>query len=78
MLICRDWKDYELLDASDGMKYERWGNYYLLRPDPQVIWNHGDLLEKYRGQIHAVYHRSSKGGGSWENFKDIPSKGNII
>ena len=73
MEISKNWKEYELLDASCGMKYERWGDYYLLRPDPQVIWNHGDLEEKYHGKIDAIYHRSSKGGGSWETIKNIPT-----
>ena len=73
MLLCNDWKDYELLDASSGMKYERWGDIYLLRPDPQVIWNNGDLYEKYYNKIDAVYHRSNKGGGHWENIKNVPA-----
>ena len=33
------WKDYEVLDTSDGEKLERWGSFYLVRPDPQVIWS---------------------------------------
>ena len=70
MLLCDKWKDYELIDASLGMKYERWGNVFLLRPDPQVIWNNGDLLEKYHNKIDAVYYRSNKGGGHWENLKN--------
>ena len=37
MLVTNDFNDYEIIDASNGMKYERWGNFYLLRPDPQVI-----------------------------------------
>ena len=73
MELAKDWKDYELIDASCGMKYERWGDIFLLRPDPQVIWNHGDLEEKYRGKIDAIYHRSSKGGGSWETIKKVPA-----
>ena len=73
MKINREWKDYEIIDASCGMKYERWGNYYLLRPDPQIIWNNGNLMEKYAGRIDAIYHRSSKGGGNWENLRNIPS-----
>lgn len=72
MVLANEWEDYEIIDASLGMKYERWGNVYLLRPDPQVLWDNGDLLEKYRGKIDAVYHRSSKGGGSWENLKKVP------
>ncbi len=73
MVLSKDWEDYECIDASCGEKYERWGQYYLLRPDPQVVWDHGNLEEKYKDQIHAVYHRSNKGGGSWENRKSIPA-----
>lgn len=73
MLTPNNFKDYELLDASNGEKLERWGKYILLRPDPTVIWDNGNLLEKYKGKIDAVYYRSNKGGGHWENFKKIPS-----
>ena len=75
MLLLEDFKDYELIDASNGEKYERWGKIYLLRPDPQVIWDNGNLMDKYRGKIDAVYHRSNKGGGSWEiKNKRIPDR----
>lgn len=77
MLVTNDFKDYEIIDASNGMKYERWGNFYLLRPDPQVIWNNGDLEEKYKDKIDAIYYRSNKGGGHWENKKSIPSSWTI-
>ena len=77
MLVTNDFKDYEIIDASNGMKYERWGKIYLLRPDPQVIRNNGDLEEKYRDKIDAVYYRSNKGGGHWENKKSIPSSWTI-
>ena len=39
MLISNDWKDYELLECGNGEKLERWGNIFLVRPDPQIIWN---------------------------------------
>ena len=68
-----DFKDYEIIDSSCGMKLERWGNIYLLRPDPQIIWDNGDLLKKYKGMVNAVYHRSNQGGGHWENLKDTPA-----
>lgn len=77
MLVVRDFFDYEIIDCSLGMKYERWGKYYLLRPDPQVIWDNGNLEEKYKGKIDAVYHRNNKGGGYWENLNHIPSSWEI-
>ena len=39
MWIADQWKDYEVIDCSKGEKAERWGNYILVRPDPQVIWD---------------------------------------
>ena len=39
MFIAQNWKDYEVIDCSAGEKLERWGDYLLVRPDPQVIWN---------------------------------------
>ena len=77
MLVTNDWKDYEIIDASRGQKLERWGNIYLLRPDPQIVWDTGDLLEKYHSIINAVYYRSNKGGGHWENLKNTPASWNI-
>lgn len=58
------WKDYEVLDTSDGEKLERWGRYILVRPDPQVIWQtprRDPLWKKY----DARYARSNSGGGQW-------------
>ena len=77
MLVTDRWQDYECIDTSCGEKYERWGNIFLLRPDPQIVWNNGNLKEKYRGRIDAIYHRSNKGGGSWENQTTPPERWNI-
>ena len=73
MLVSNNFKDYELIDASNGEKLERYGKYILLRPDPTIIWNNGNLKEKYKGKIDAIYHRSNKGGGYWENLRKIPA-----
>ncbi len=71
MKVVNDYIDFEIIDTSNGMKYERWGNIYLLRPDPLVIWNNGDLSNKYHN-INSIYHRSNKGGGYWEDLKTVP------
>ena len=72
MLLADSWKDYELIDCSNGEKLEKWGNILLLRPDPQIIWDNGSLIKKYNN-INAVYHRSNRGGGNWENLKKTPA-----
>ncbi|MBQ2765551.1 MAG: class I SAM-dependent methyltransferase [Clostridia bacterium] len=67
-----NWKDYELIDTSDGERLERWGKYILIRPDPQVIW-HNQKKNKLWKQADAVYRRSSSGGGAWRENK-LPSE----
>ncbi len=75
MWIADKWEDYEVIDCSGGEKLERWGNYILVRPDPQVIW---DTPKKERGwkKMNAHYHRSKRGGGEWEFF-DLPQQWSI-
>lgn len=73
MIVSNEWKNYEIIDASNGEKLEKWNDIVLLRPDPQIIWNNGNLLEKYNN-INAHYHRSNKGGGYWENLKKTPDR----
>ena len=77
MKLANNWQDYEIIDASNGEKYERWGKYYLLRPDPEVIWDNGNLKDKYKGKIDAIYHRNNEGGGYWENIKKMPDRWQI-
>ncbi len=67
MWIADGWKDYEVIDTSCGEKLERWGDYILVRPDPQVIWNTEKKAAGWR-KHNGHYYRSSKGGGSWKFF----------
>lgn len=73
MKIANNWEDYEILDMSNGMKKERWGKYVLLRPDPQIIWDNNDISDN----VDAIYYRSKKGGGHWENVTNVPESWQI-
>ncbi len=75
MWLADGWKDYEVLDCSGGEKLERWGDYVLVRPDPQVIWNTPKTHKGWKRR-NAHYHRSSQGGGEWEFF-DLPKQWSI-
>ena len=70
MLVSNDWKDYECIDAGNGEKLERWGSIILRRPDPWALWVHEKSNDW--SNYHALYHRSDKGGGYWENIKKFP------
>lgn len=64
MWISDKWQDYELIDASDGQRLERWGQYTLVRPDPQVLWRGARASELWT-RADAAYQRSKSGGGAW-------------
>lgn len=76
MRAATNWKDYELLDASDGERLERWGDYLLIRPDPQILWKTPKTHPGWQ-QAHAHYHRSNTGGGHWERLKSLPDSWKI-
>ena len=68
MWIADGWKDYEVIDCSDGEKLERWGDQILVRPDPQAIWE-SDRKNRGWRTANARYSRSSTGGGHWDKGK---------
>ena len=76
MEVAKNWKDYEILDMANGEKLERWGDVYLIRPDPQIIWKNPSFPEKWKN-AHAKYQRSSTGGGAWNYKKKIPESWEI-
>ncbi len=75
MNISCEWNDYTCIASGDGEKLEKWGNYILRRPDPQIIWPKTDknLWNNWDG----FYHRSNKGGGYWEFKKKLPDSWTI-
>lgn len=72
MRYTKDWNDYELIDCSSGERLERWGDYFLVRPDPQVIWK-TEKKNKLWYTSNGYYHRSKSGGGKWEIRGKLPA-----
>lgn len=72
MFLADGWKDFQVLDTGSGEKLERWGDYILARPDPQVIWPRTE--EGLWQKAHARYLRSDRGGGTWDFHKTLPEK----
>ena len=68
MWYAENWKDYELIDTSEGERLERWGKYILVRPDPQIVWKNDNKSPLWK-KADATYKRSAKGGGAWANNK---------
>lgn len=66
------WKDYELLDSGHGMRYERFGPYTTVRPDPQAIWQPKALSEWHKADVQ--FTRTSGDKGTWKFKRAIPEK----
>ena len=73
MRVNKEWNDYKVIATSCGEKLERWGDYHLLRPDPQVIWNTNKRLDKLV-KLNAHYLRESTGGGHWNIISHLPEE----
>ena len=67
----KGFNDYELIDVDSGERLERWGDIILIRPDPQIIWSKPRKDPRWK-TAHAIYHRSTSGGGYWEKLRDVP------
>ncbi len=76
MIVASNWNDYEIIDMANGEKLERWGNYTLIRPDPQIIWKNKVFPEKWKN-ADARYSRSKTGGGNWEDTSKLPKSWQI-
>ena len=72
MRVASNWEGYEILDTSCGEKLERWGDVFLVRPDPQVVWKTPKEHPRWKSP-HARYFRSEKGGGHWETYRTVPA-----
>ena len=73
LIVADHWRDYELLECGDGMKLERWGDFTLVRPDPQIIWPRtGQEPGAAWASWDGFYHRSEQGGGRWEFRLPLP------
>jgi 23S rRNA (cytosine1962-C5)-methyltransferase len=76
-LTAENWIDFELIDAGEGEKLERWGKYLLRRPDPQAIWSKNFSYNSLWEKPDLFYHRADKGGGYWDNLSGAPQNWQI-
>lgn len=72
ILSTSGWKEYELLDSGHGMRYERFGPYTTVRPDPQAIWLPTKPQEWHKADVQYV--RTVKDQGQWKFKRAIPEK----
>lgn len=73
VLTLNNFPDYQLLDSGEGERLERLGQFTLIRPDPQIIWQKGLPKEQWQ-KADAQFIRTQGDKGRWEIKSQIPDK----
>ncbi|WP_028488795.1 class I SAM-dependent methyltransferase [Thiothrix lacustris] len=69
-IYTQSWDDYELLDAGNGKKLERWGNILTIRPDVQAYFKPGTPYSEWRTLAHWEFIETDKHSGTWHALRD--------
>jgi 23S rRNA (cytosine1962-C5)-methyltransferase len=67
------WADYGLIDSGQGRKFERYGDYRFIRPEPQAMW--APAHDNWDADGAFVPGSDEDGGGRWEFSRDVPKQG---
>lgn len=72
-LIGAPWADYGLIDCGHGRKFERYGPYRFIRPEPQAMW--APALDEWDAHAEFVPGSDEDGGGRWQFDRAVPREG---
>lgn len=73
ILISKGWEDYRLIDSGNGFRLEKFGQYTIVRPDPQAIWK-PTLSQNDWGNAAVSFKRTKADSGVWEYKTHLPEK----
>lgn len=65
--------DYELIDSGEGYRLERWGNIFLSRPDPQIIWPKSLPDSEWEKAAAKFIAGKGEDKGKWDIKNKIPN-----
>jgi 23S rRNA (cytosine1962-C5)-methyltransferase len=71
LLIAPKWEDYELIDCGGFEKLERFGDYTLIRPEPQALWDKKLTDREWQQIAHGKYVAKSSTSGNWDQYKKM-------
>lgn len=73
ILISEPRDDYSLIDSGDGRKYESYGSYRFIRPEPQAMW--APASSDWDADAEFVPGSDEEGGGRWYQNRPVPTEG---
>lgn len=78
------WQDYELVDSGNYEKLERFGPYYLRRPEPKAVWDKSMSEKQWNTLTHTCFKPGAGFGkagkedsGTWERAKKMDDQWRI-
>lgn len=74
LLTPTGFSDYALLDCGDFLKFERFGEFLLIRPEPQALWKPAAPVEAWRSSAHAEFIPKSSSSGTWKKLRPMPDQ----
>jgi 23S rRNA (cytosine1962-C5)-methyltransferase len=72
-LIGEPWADYGLIDSGHGRKFERYGEYRFIRPEPQALW--APASDDWDADAEFIPASDDDGGGRWDYLRQTPQIG---
>lgn len=72
-----NWKQYELIDAGNGEKLERFDQLITRRPEPQALWDKLLPEKEWQRLAHVSFIQKGSHSGEWRKHKPVPDKWGI-
>ncbi|MFM8342353.1 MAG: class I SAM-dependent methyltransferase [Methylomonas sp.] len=77
-IVTQGWDDYQLLDAGNGQKLERWGQVLTIRPEVNAYFKPEQTLQQWLEQADWQFVETSNQAGAWHALKhQAPSQWQI-
>jgi 23S rRNA (cytosine1962-C5)-methyltransferase len=73
VMECTGWDSYRLLDSGAGRKWESFGPYSFIRPEPQALWQ--PRLPDWPAAGEFIPGSDEDGGGRWQFTQPLPDEG---
>ncbi|MEO6224452.1 MAG: class I SAM-dependent methyltransferase [Sphingomicrobium sp.] len=71
-IIAEPWADWGLIDCGHGQKFERYGRFTVVRPEPQAMWAPANA--QWDPDATFVPGSDEDGGGRWVEHRPVPDQ----
>jgi len=73
LMIGEGWDDFALIDSGHGRKFESYGPYRFIRPEPQALWS--PRMAEWAADGEFIPGSDEDGGGRWHFGRPVPRDG---